>query len=195
MPLRIDGRFAAAAALLLSALTSGCQPPQAAAPQATLTASSERAARRAYDGAPPVIPHARLGASCVECHTQTGKAVPERGFAPANPHAATAGLGAAASCLQCHLFKNDDGLFAENDFQGQAQVFVGGERLYPHAPPVMPHRAFMRENCNACHSGPSARPEIRCSHPDRVNCRQCHVESTDRSSVSIASQPLGTPAE
>ncbi len=141
----------------------------------TLTASAERSQRRAYDGAPPVIPHPRLGASCIECHTATGKEVPQRGFAPANPHVHTAGLSEVANCRQCHMFQQTDDLFAQSEFIGLAQTFAGGDRLYPTAPPVIPHRVFMRENCLACHDGPVARPEIRCSHPQRANCRQCHV--------------------
>jgi hypothetical protein len=33
----------------------------------------------------------------------------------------------------------------------------------------------MREDCAACHESVAGRPEIRCTHPERVNCRQCHV--------------------
>jgi len=141
----------------------------------TLTSSPERAKRRPYDGAPPVIPHPRLGASCVECHTETGKAVPGRGFAPANPHRHTTGLSNRANCRQCHVFHTTEELFAESDFVGLPQTLTGSDRLYPGAPPVIPHRVFMRENCNACHAGPAARPEIRCSHSHRIHCRQCHV--------------------
>ena len=159
---------------------SGCQnssdDASSGTSKITRTASSQRAERRAYDGAPPVIPHPRLGATCTECHTETGKAVPDRGYAPANPHLHTAGLSATANCSQCHVFKNATETFAENDFVGLAQTFAGGDRLYPGAPPVIPHRVFMRENCNACHDGPSAREEIRCDHAQRTNCRQCHVD-------------------
>ena len=143
--------------------------------EVTRTSSSQRAQRRAFDGAPPVIPHARLGATCTECHTETGKQVPERGYAPANPHLHTAGLSATAICNQCHVFKNSTEVFSDNDFVGLAQTFAGGDRLYPTAPPVIPHRVFMRENCNACHDGVSAREEIRCDHAQRTNCHQCHV--------------------
>ena len=143
--------------------------------EVTPTGSSQRAQRRAFDGAPPVVPHPILGATCTECHTATGKVVPDRGFAPANPHLHTAGLSAMANCRQCHVFKNSTETFAESDFVGLAQTFGGGETMYEGAPPVIPHPVFMRENCRACHDGPSARPEIRCSHVGRVNCRQCHV--------------------
>ncbi len=33
----------------------------------------------------------------------------------------------------------------------------------------------MRENCRACHTGPVAGDEIRCSHPECILCAQCHV--------------------
>ena len=52
--------------------------------------------------------------------------------------------------------------------------------LNPLAPPVMPHSAFMRENCLACHSGPAAREEIRTPHPERPRCGQCHVQQVTR---------------
>ena len=32
------------------------------------------------------------------------------------------------------------------------------------------------ETCAACHTGEAAREEIRTSHPERVRCRQCHLE-------------------
>ena len=37
-------------------------------------------ARRAYEGAPPVIPHEAFGASCVECHRADGPRVAELGY-------------------------------------------------------------------------------------------------------------------
>jgi len=155
----------------LLAVVAGCSGDD----ELTLTASAERAKRRAYDGAPPVIPHEPLGASCTACHTSTGRAVPTLGFAPANPHEPTRGLSATAKCRQCHVFQRTEELFAQTDFIGLPPTFSGGDHLYPGAPAVIPHPVFMRENCNACHSGPAARPEIRCTHPERSNCRQCHV--------------------
>jgi nitrate reductase cytochrome c-type subunit len=143
----------------------------------TLTSSAVRADRRLYDGAPPVIPHKPLNIKCTECHTSTGKQAPPLGFAPANPHAATQGVSGTSYCQQCHVFRRDEKTFLdlENDFVGLAQQFAQADRLYPGAPPVIPHRLFMRENCTSCHSGPAARPEIVCKHTERTNCRQCHV--------------------
>jgi len=45
-----------------------------------------RAKRRAYDGAPPVVPHESFGLACKTCHTAEGKIVPTIGLAPANPN-------------------------------------------------------------------------------------------------------------
>lgn len=148
---------------------------QAELADATLTPSNVRAARRMYDGAPPVIPHPPLGADCQSCHTPTGRAAPPLGIAPANPHAKTAHLGTNTNCKQCHVFATVQTAFRPNQFAGVAQTLAEAERLYPTAPPVMPHPLFMREDCQACHTGVSARPEIRCDHAHRANCRQCHV--------------------
>src|SRR5688572_23424793 len=90
----------------------------------TLTASAFRAERRAYDGAPPVIPHPPLNITCMECHTATGKEAPPLGFAPANPHARTSGLSGTRNCQQCHVFRRDGELFHENDFAGLSQHFA-----------------------------------------------------------------------
>jgi cytochrome c-type protein NapB len=146
----------------------------------SLTSSAVRAQRRLYDGAPPVIPHPPLNIACTECHTATGKEAPPIGFAPANPHAHTHGISGIRNCQQCHVFRRDEQLFRETEFVGLPQQIRPADRLYPGAPPVIPHRVFMRENCAACHSGPSARPEIVCRHIERRNCRQCHVPVRDK---------------
>lgn len=169
--------------------TTGCDwVPNSQGPTATPTSFSVRAARRLYDGAPPVIPHAPLKIKCIACHTATGQETPPLGFAPANPHTHTAGLSSTSRCEQCHVFRqqnetvvNVSDLSSESDFQGLTQHFAKAERLYPGAPPVIPHEIFMREDCASCHTGPSARSEIRCSHPQRTNCRQCHARGTDAS--------------
>jgi cytochrome c-type protein NapB len=41
--------------------------------------------------------------------------------------------------------------------------------------PPINHDLFFRGNCLACHSGPSAVAEIRTTHPERADCRECHV--------------------
>jgi hypothetical protein len=164
-------------------------------PAAALTSSAVRAERRLYDGAPPVIPHAPLNIKCVACHTDTGKDAPPLGLAPANPHAQTAGLSATSHCQQCHVFRKTEQAFAESDFCGLPQQFAKAERLYPGAPPVIPHRVFMRENCTSCHAGPVARQEIRCSHPTRANCRQCHAAGDQPAAPAPLAAAAVAPAD
>lgn len=57
------------------------------------------------------------------------------------------------------------------------------------APPTIPHKTFMRENCTACYSGAAAREEIRTPHPERSRCRQCHVPTLTRAEFSTAFGP------
>lgn len=157
-----------------AALAGSCShsdPPVSVA----LTGSPTRSERRAFDGAPPVIPHQPLGGSCTTCHAASAREVPGVGLAPPNPHLKTLGLSEASRCRQCHVFKTSAEVFSGNDFEGLAQNLRHGDRLYPHAPPVIPHQVFMREDCAACHAGEAARPEVKCSHAERTNCLQCHA--------------------
>jgi len=144
------------------------------------SSATARAARRAYDGAPPVIPHKNFRMACTSCHDEQGVEVPDVGFAPPMPHEKTGGLSAISRCAQCHVFHTTDDLFVSNSFRGLRQDLRAGTRLHDNAPPVIPHKQFMRENCAACHSGPAAREEVRTSHPERVRCTQCHVPVTVR---------------
>ncbi len=173
------GRPRSVAAVILMTLllaASGCsRTPDDRTRTAQATSTGERAQRRAYDGAPPVIPHEPLKADCSTCHTDTGKQVPRLGFAPANPHTRTSVAGETQNCRQCHLFRQTDDEFAESLFVGIPQTITRGSRAYPGAPPMIPHSGLMRQNCLACHSGPSARKEIVCSHTTRTNCLQCHL--------------------
>lgn len=159
------------------------------------TAAVERAERRLFDGAPPVIPHQAQGMDCIACHNDEGMAVDGLGFAPPSPHEATEGLSAISNCRQCHVFQvtsfavESDGAprapFVANHFVGLRQDLRAGRRLFDGAPPVMPHATFMRENCQACHAGPAAREEIRTSHPERLACWQCHVEQQTSAAFSL----------
>jgi nitrate reductase cytochrome c-type subunit len=145
---------------------------------AVKSGAAVRAERRAYDGAPPVIPHASFGADCSACHDTQGIAVEGVGFAPASPHEGTNTAGNTLRCRQCHVFHTTDDVFVESQFIALRQDLRAGDRLNPIAPPTIPHRTLMRENCVACHSGAAAREDIRTSHPERTRCRQCHVAVT-----------------
>jgi len=156
------------------------------------TSFAVRAKRRAFDGAPPVIPHVPFGVDCVTCHTPTGKEIPTIGAAPANPHHNDSQAGSLENCRQCHLFSQTTTTFVDNAFQGMPQIHHETQRAYSSAPPVTPHSLSMRTNCIACHAGPAARPEILCTHPERTNCVQCHL-ATDPASRS--QQPILSPVE
>ncbi len=174
--MRGQGRTSLTATLALL-LLAGCSGEVV---ESTKTPAVERATRRAYDGAPPVIPHAVLGIACVECHSREGKPVEGLGFAPPSPHEETLGMGPDSRCTQCHVFSQSEAIFAVNRFEGLRQDLRKGTRLADGSPPTIPHKTLMRENCMACHSGPAAREEIRTTHPERTRCRQCHVPVTTR---------------
>jgi cytochrome c-type protein NapB len=164
---------------------SGCEPetgryalPGTAPLETGASTAAVRAERRLFDGAPPVVPHTRFSSPCIECHNVRGVRVQGVGFAPPSPHERTDGIGANSRCVQCHIASSDEPLFVANDFVGLRQDLRRGRRLHDYAPPVIPHQVFMRENCAACHAGASARAEIRTNHPERTNCRQCHLERT-----------------
>jgi len=162
-----------AAALGIAAVVEMAASDQG--PDVEKSSAAERAGRRAYDGAPPVIPHEDFGNDCAECHDREGMQVEGVGFSPPSPHEETGGMSAISRCRQCHVFSVTDEVFTGSGFEGLRQDMRRGRRLSEHSPPVIPHKTFMRENCSACHTGRAAREEIRTTHPERVRCRQCHV--------------------
>lgn len=169
-----------------------------------LLALRQRADRRAYDGAPPVVPHAIAqdsAAACLACHGP-GLVVKDR-VASKMSHAPY------SNCTQCHVpaggprLLMDDPLLlaalAENHFVG-LNAPLKGERAWPQAPPTIPHSTLMRTDCLSCH-GPQGLFGLRTPHPERRSCQQCHVPGADldqREFFPLASGflPLGetTPA-
>lgn len=140
----------------------------------------ERAKRRAYDGAPPVVPHAiteRSSAACLTCHAD-GMAFPQ------GDRASTICHDVLRSCTQCHVPATSgitnadvaaaDAYFGENVFEGRMGTV--GERAAPGAPPMIPHTTWMRERCSACHGEAGPNP-LRTPHTSRTHCRQCHGSS------------------
>lgn len=113
------------------------------------------------------------GKVCLQCHQNGGFVEKYQAYAPITPHSEL------VNCRQCHEPKNKD---AKNNFKGTtfpkiSVPAVGVNNVLPGSPPTIPHQLRMRENCLACHAGPAAPKEIRVTHPERVNCRQCHVPS------------------
>jgi len=132
-------------------------------------ALADRARNRAYDGAPPTIPHpveALSVASCLVCHGE-GLKVGDR-IASRISHANL------TNCTQCHVEQSP--IPVENGFVGVYRAGPG-QRASPGAPPVIPHHTWMRENCNSCH-GLMTRPGTRTTHLWLTNCTQCHAPSS-----------------
>jgi len=138
---------------------------------------TEYYSRRAYPGAPPVIPHETFdeqafgGKGCLNCHAN-GDYVPGlKAYAPVTPHPEL------TSCKQCHVAgERKDRRLVASRFQPASPPALH-QAAMPGSPPVIPHALEMRSNCLACHGGPAAPREVRTTHPERSNCRQCHVTS------------------
>lgn len=140
-------------------------------------ALAARAARRAYDGAPPVVPHPisqESSASCLACHgpglVMRGKVATKISHAP------------HASCTQCHVPSGGLGLQAGVS-AWPAQSAPPPAPPHPKSspvpgatlpPPKIPHATFMRGDCVSCH-GPAGLFGLRTPHPERQSCLQCHV--------------------
>lgn len=134
---------------------------------------------RAYHGAPPSIPHpvkderSLGGNTCLQCHQNGGFVEKFDAYAPVAPHPEF------INCRQCHVAQNSNTLFKPSNLAKVHVPQVGVNNALIGTPPMIPHQIQLRENCLSCHAGPSAPKEIRVTHPERINCRQCHVP-TDR---------------
>ena len=99
------------------------------------------------------------------------------------------------NCLQCHTTSENpmprslvlaQTVSEVNTFVGDRDP-VHGTRTWSGAPPIMPHRTFMREQCASCHG---ARAQgLMPGHPWRENCSQCHASSS-----ALDQQPRRTGA-
>jgi cytochrome c-type protein NapB len=154
---------------------------------------------RAYPGAPPRIPHEltpdefRTGA-CNTCHERGGYSRRFEAYVPVTPHPGN------GPCLQCHVGADEvmavplvspdanrrchqchgtggsprAGADTALDWRTTASPPLA-PRMPGGPPPPIPHDLQSRGNCLACHAGPGAVAEIRTTHPERADCRQCHV--------------------
>lgn len=137
----------------------------------------DRAKNRAYDGAPPTIPHPVSTSSangCLACHGNGLKVGDRIASRMSHPF--------MTNCTQCHV---------EQAPGPVATTFVGlfrsgpGERASPAAPPTIPHHTWMRQDCTSCH-GLVTRPGTRTTHPWLTNCTQCHAPSAVLDQVEFA---------
>jgi nitrate reductase (cytochrome), electron transfer subunit len=154
-------------------------------------------ALRAYPGAPPRVPHGLTpdefrGTVCSTCHERGGYSPRFGAYVPIVPHPEltsclqchatdVALVGVAlpdprgdALCHQCHSAARTDDADHGTDWQPAPWPRVSGGAA-DGTPPEIPHDLQLRGNCLACHMGPAAVAEIRTSHPERSNCRQCHL--------------------
>jgi len=134
-----------------------------------------RASRRAFNGAPPVIPHAVADtndAACYACHGGGIRIAGHKASVMSHPF--------LANCLQCHAPPPPS--FHQREPEVESS-FVGlpaprsGQRAYPGAPPTIPHSRWMRQNCLACHGHQQGWAGMETTHPWRTNCTQCHAPS------------------
>ena len=153
-------------------------------------ALAEREKLRAYNGAPPTVPHPidQLSSkSCMSCH--------EQGLRSRSITAARMPHPYLASCTQCHA--EDRAKFAAatvsfaNTFSGLPAPFEG-PRAFPGAPPLIPHSTWMRNDCLSCH-GHTGKLGLRTTHAWRTNCQQCHAPSASLNQVKLAESPMFLP--
>ena len=151
-----------------------------------LAALADRAENRAYDGAPPTIPHpveALSAASCLACHGE-GLKVGDR-IASRISHAHM------TNCTQCHVEQVAD--LGREQLSSACTAPAPGSGLRR-----APRRRFRTtpgcgENCASCH-GLVTRPGTRTTHPWLTNCTQCHAPSAALDQLDF-SAPAPEPEE
>lgn len=146
-------------------------------PGAKVRTLEEYYSRRAYPGAPPIIPHevaddGVMAADCLSCH-KDGGFVPEY-----NAYTPITGHPEYENCRQCHVPQTVETLFVQTEWQ-VPEPAKRGRQAIPGGPLQIPHSLHFRANCKVCHVGPQTVVEIRSSHPERENCQQCHVPQED----------------
>ncbi len=155
---------------ILGVLLAGCSSASAEKESSRAELLAARRALRAYDGAPPVIPHGveSLGRTeCSNCHEPGALDNADR-IAPPRSHPAW------GDCRQCHVERKTEKVFVENEVSPLWWP-VRGARQTSISPPLIPHHIQNRENCAICHIGAQAPAALRAAHGYRPECRQCHA--------------------
>lgn len=144
----------------------------------------------------------RLG-TCRTCHERGGYSTRFQAYAPVTPHpeftqCLQCHVGDALLmdvpvrtanvpddvCRQCHAPAAAASAAVQRaplDWRPAAWPALAGtgraatNRRPAGSPPPIPHDLQLRGDCRACHSGPAAVEQIRTTHPERTNCRQCHL--------------------
>jgi cytochrome c-type protein NapB len=159
-------------------------------PEEKLLALQQRARNRAFNGAPPTVPHAidqQSDTACVACH--------QEGTVTASLRIPRMSHTFLANCTQCHVESLPQHLpaeiFRENLFAGLPAP-TAGPRAFPGAPPQIPHTTWMRSDCMSCH-GYEGRHGLRTTHPWRSNCLQCHAPSAKMEQTLMGAEPQFLP--
>jgi cytochrome c-type protein NapB len=158
-------------------------------------------ALRAYPGAPPRVPHGLTPEEartqrCGTCHARGGYSRRFEAYAPVAPHPELEGclqchttdasvtgiaLPAAtpdAACRQCHARAPGVRTALGTEWRPMAWPAVAQGSAMDTPQPI-PHPLQSRGRCLACHAGPAAVAEIRTTHPERADCRGCHLAIAD----------------
>jgi len=142
----------------------------------------KRAAVRAYEGAPPVIPH-----SIADLNVETCRACHAQGLRAGDKTSKMVSHTYLRNCTQCHVEAESPMLGPDtgpgNSFVGFRPSGYGGTRAGAGAPPVMPHSSFMRTNCVSCH-GEFGYDGWKPDHLSRSNCVQCHAPAAEFEQLS-----------
>ncbi len=173
----------------------GNSPTQPISEADRTAALALRAIRRAFDGAPPTVPHPiqqESPAGCLACHAQ-GLVVKDRIASKiSHPH--------YANCTQCHVPALGPGIPYEAWLTAPftTSTFVGstpqaGTRAQPDAAPTIPHPTAMRSDCLSCH-GPNGAQGLRTPHPNRQSCVQCHAPSAELEQRAFLTHFVNDPA-
>lgn len=156
-----------------------------------LFALQKRGLNRAFNGAPPTIPHPidqKTTQACMACH--------ERGAKTESLQIPRMSHQFLVHCTQCHVEAQPHGAlpepFVQNTFAGLAAP-VEGPRAFAGAPPQMPHSTWMRTDCMSCH-GPTGLHGLRTTHAWRKNCTQCHTPTAKLDQILLANEPKFLPA-
>ncbi len=160
-------------------------------------AREQRTERRAFEGAPPVVPHPITqdsSASCLACHRP--------GLVVKDKVASRISHSLYTSCTQCHVASTGFGLpgvaaelaepIAENQFVDVAAP-RRGNRAWPQAPPTIPHSTLMRSECLSCH-GSRGLFGLRTPHPERQACVQCHAPDAELDQHNFQHRPQRSSA-
>lgn len=149
------------------------------------TALQSREQNRAFNGAPPTIPHPidqKSDRACMACHGEGARTISLR--IPRMSHQVL------SNCTQCHVENNPRHmmaeLFRESTFSGLTSPMKGSQ-AFKGAPPMIPHTKWMRTDCMSCH-GYTGLPGIRTTHPWRQNCQQCHASSSTMNQTGLAAE-------